>query len=77
MEVLKIEDVCKYPAAGGIIFKVINNPVYLVKHTLFVFMFYTKLVTISFADRAVFISPLVPDVASEIFNIVAFFLPYP
>ena len=57
--------------------KVINHPVHLVKFALGVLVPDGQLITVSFADGAVFICPLIPDVAVEIVDIVGFLLPDP
>ena len=52
-----IIDVGHDSTAEGIVFKVINNSVNLVKHALPVFMLDAELIAVCLADRAVLISP--------------------
>ena len=40
-------------------------------------MFHTQLIAISFSNRAILVSPAIPDVTVKIMNIIGFLLPDP
>ena len=77
VQVGKSVNVGEYPAAGGIVFKVVEHPVHLVELALAVLVFYAELVAVRFAYTAVFVRPLVPDMGMEVMDVVALLLPYP
>ena len=70
MKILKVVYVGHYPSAAGVVFEVEENSVDHIELALFVFVLDAHLVTVSLTDRAVLVSPAVPDVASEVFYIV-------
>ena len=49
-------------SAGSVVFKIKQDSVDLVKHTFFILMLYTHLISISLSNRTIFISPLIPYV---------------
>ena len=57
-------------SALGIMFKVIKHSVNLIHIALFIMMLYAHLIAVCFADASVFISPCVPDIASQVIDIV-------
>ena len=77
MQILKIINICHYPSAVGVVFKVEQHPVHLVEFPFGVAMLYAQLIAVCLADRAVFVRPAVPDVSVQVADIIGFFLPYP
>ena len=72
--IVKIRD---YAPARRVVLQIVKHTVNLVEIPLGVVMLHPELITVSLADRAVLISPAVPDVRTEIGNVVRLFLPYP
>ena len=64
-------------AAEGIVLQIIDHPVHLIHHPLFVLMLHTHLITVSLANRTTLVCPFIPDMAVQIIHIVGFALPYP
>ena len=54
-----------------------EHPVHLIHISLGIVVLHTQLITVGFADAAVLVCPGVPDVAAEIMDVVALFLPDP
>ena len=62
--------VSEHSSAVWVILKVIYQSVHLIHHALFIFMLYTKLISICFSYGTVLICPTVPYMAFEIMNII-------
>ena len=77
MKVRKHIGICHDPAAERIVFEIINDPVHLVKLALFINTLLPNLIAVGFSDRAGLVSPLVPDVAVKVMDVIALFLIYP
>ena len=67
----------KDPAAGGIVFQIVQNLVYLIELPFRELIFYAQLVAVCLADAARFIRPAVPDMRRKIVDVIALFLPDP
>ena len=65
------------PSAEWIILQVIQHPIHLVHHALFVLMLHPHLIPIGLSDRTVFIRPFIPDMAVKVMDVVGLLLPYP
>ena len=76
-QILMNVDIRKDSAALGIVPEVIENTVNLVHIALFIVMLDTELIAVCLAYAAVFVCPLIPDVAAEVIDIIGLFLPYP
>ena len=76
MEILMHVDIRHNPPAVRIMLQIVDHPVYLIEHPLFILVLYSHLIAIGFSDRA-FIRPAVPNVALQIVNIIGLFLPDP
>ena len=77
MEVFKIVDIGQNAPGSGIVLQIVQHPVHLVKHPLFVLMLDAQLVAIGLADGAVLAGPFVPYMAAQVRNAVGFLLPDP
>ena len=63
--------------AEGIVLQVIDDPVHLIHHPFLILMLYAQLVTVGFADGAVLVGPLIPDMAVQIMDVIGLLLPDP
>ena len=70
-------DVCHDTAAERIVLQIVDDPVDLVEHALFVFVLNAHLIAVSLADSAVLVLPLVPYMGGKIRDAVRLFLPDP
>ena len=77
MEILMHVDIRHNPPAVRIMLQIVDHPVYLIKHPLFILVLYSHLIAIGFSDQAVFIRPAVPNVAVQFVNIIGLLLPDP
>ena len=77
MKILVYIHICHHTTTVWIMFQIINQAIHLVKHTFFVLVFYTHLISVSFSDRTIFICPAIPDMTFQIMYIIGFFLPDP
>ncbi len=77
MQILMHIDIRHDAAAEGIVFQVIDHPIDLIHHPLFILMFHPHLIPVGLTDGAVFIRPFVPDMAVQIMHIVRLLLPDP
>ena len=65
-----VVDICHDSAAERVVLKVVDNSVNLVEHTFLVLVLNAELIAVSLADRAVLVSPGIPNVGVQIVNIV-------
>ena len=77
MQIFKIIDIGQNSPGCRVVLQIIQHPIHLVEHTLFIPVLQPQLVTIGFADGTVFSCPLIPDVAAQVRNAVGLFLPDP
>ena len=77
MKILMHVNICHNTTAIRIILQIINHAVYLIHHAFFILMLHLHLITISFSDRTILISPTVPDMTVQIINIIRLLLPDP
>ena len=77
VEVLKVVDVGEDTAAGGVVLQVVQHAVYLIHLALGVLVLYCQLIAVGLADGAGLIRPAVPDVATQVVDIVGLLLPDP
>ena len=77
MQVLMYIQIRHDSPAVRIILQIVNHPVRLIHHSLFILMFHTHLVSVCFPDRSIFIRPAVPDMTPEFIDIVGLLLPDP
>ena len=64
-------------AACGRMFQVVQDLVYLIENAFAKFVFFPQLIAVRLTDRAAPVRPTVPDMAGQIVNVIAFFLPDP
>ena len=77
MKILMHVNICHNTTAIRIVLQIINHAVYLIHHAFFILMLHLHLITISFSDRTILISPTVPDMTVQIINIIRLLLPDP
>ena len=77
MQVLKIVNIREDAAAGRVVLQVVEHPIHLIHVPLGVVVLYGELVAVGLADGAVFVGPAVPNVATEVVNIIGLLLPDP
>ena len=70
-------DVRHDPPAVRVVLQVVDHPVHLVHHALFVLVLHLHLVSVGFSDGTVGIRPTVPDVAVQVMDIAGLLLPDP
>ena len=56
-------DIGHDPAAEGIVLQIVDHAVHLIHHAFLILMLHLHLIAVCLTDRAVFICPLIPDVA--------------
>ena len=57
--------------------QIIDHPMGVMHHSLLILMLYTQLIAVCLTDGAVFIRPLIPDMAVKVVDIVGLLLPNP
>ena len=77
VEILKIIDIGQDPPGSRVVLQIVEHPVHLVKHPLFVLVLDPQLVAVGLADGAVRTGPLIPDMAAQVRDPVGFLLPDP
>ena len=77
VKILMHINICHNSTAEWIVFQIIDNSVYLIHHAFFILMFHSKLISVCFTDRTIFICPAIPDMAVKIMDVIGFLLPDP
>ena len=70
MKILMHINIRHDPAAVRIVFQVIENTVYLIHHSFFIFMLHLHLISVGLTDRACLIRPAVPDMTVQVMNVI-------
>ena len=77
MQVLVVVQTGEDPPGRGIVFQVVEDPVHLVHLTLRVLVLDPQLVAIGLANGASIIRPSIPDVGTQVVDVVGLLLPDP
>ena len=70
MQILMYINIGHDTSAEWVVFQIIDYSVHLIHHAFFILMSDTHLIAVCFPDRAILISPLIPDMAVKIMDIV-------
>ena len=77
MQILKGVDIGHDAAGCRIVLQIKQDTVHLVKHTFLILVLHAQLVTVGLTNGAVFLGPLVPNMAAQITDTVGLLLPDP